>query len=90
MGTRKTQNELFNLVKEDVNHQFKLLDQKIRALIEFATVLKQEKVDLMEKLRVRGENLDTLSKKVASLRAEREKEKHRILALIEKMNRVNL
>jgi flagellar biosynthesis/type III secretory pathway chaperone len=90
MGTRKTQSELFNLVKEDVNHQFKLLDQKIRALIEFATVLKQEKVDLTEKLRVRGENLDTLSKKVASLRAEREKEKHRILALIEKMNRVNL
>lgn len=90
MGTRKTQSELFNLVKEDVNHQFKLLDQKIRALIEFATVLKQEKVDLMEKLRVRGENLDTLSKKVASLRAEREKEKHRILALIEKMDRVNL
>jgi flagellar biosynthesis/type III secretory pathway chaperone len=90
MGTRKTQNELFNLVKEDVNHQFKLLDQKIRALIEFATVLKQEKVDLTEKLRVRGENLDTLSKKVASLRAEREKEKHRILALIEKMDRVNL
>ena len=86
MSIRKTQNELFNLVKEDVNHQFKLLEQKIRSLIELAAALKQEKVDLVEKLRVREENLDTLSKKVASLRAEREKEEHRILALIEKMD----
>ena len=90
MSVRKTQNELFNLVKEDVNHQFKLLDQKIRSLIELAAALKQEKVDLVEKLRVREENLDTLSKKVASLRAEREKEEHRILALIEKMDTIIL
>jgi len=90
MSIRKTQNELFNLVKEDVNHQFKLLEQKIRSLIELAAALKQEKVDLVEKLRVREENLDTLSKKVASLRAEREKEEHRILALIDKMDRAPL
>ncbi len=86
MGIKKTQNELFNLVKEDVNHQFKLLEQKIRSLIELVAALKQEKLDLVEKLRVREENLDTLSKKVESLRAEREKEEHRILALIEKMD----
>ncbi len=90
MSIKKTQNELFNLVKEDVNHQFKLLDQKIRSLIELAAALKQEKVDLMEKLRVREENLDTLSKKVASLRAEREEEEHRILALIEKTDTIVL
>lgn len=86
MSIRKIQNELFNLVKEDVNHQFKLLEQKIRSLIELVAALKQEKLDLVEKLRVREENLDTLSKKVESLRAEKEKEEHRILALIEKMD----
>lgn len=84
MSIKKTQNELFNLVKEDVNHQFNLLEEKIRSLIEFASALKQEKVDLLETLRGREETLDSLSKEVASLRAEREKEEHRILALIEK------
>lgn len=83
---KKTQNELFNLVKEDVNHQFKLLEQKIRSLIELVAALKQEKLDLVEKLRVREENLDTLSKKVEGFRAEKEKEEHRILALIAKMD----
>lgn len=84
MNIRKTQNQLFNLVKEDVNHQFKLLDQKIRSLIELAAALKQEKADLAQKLLVLEQTLDNLSKEVASLRAEREKEEHRILALIEK------
>ena len=90
MTIKKTQNELFNLVKEDVNHQFNLLEQKIRSLIELAAALKQEKVDLLEKLRVRDETLDTLSKEVESLRAEREKEEHRILALIEKTDTIML
>jgi hypothetical protein len=90
MTIKKTQNELFNLVKEDVNHQFNLLEQKIRSLIELAAALKQEKVDFLEKLRVRDETLDTLSKEVESLRAEREKEEHRILALIEKTDTIML
>ncbi len=87
MNIRKKQNQLFNLVKEDVNHQFKLLDQKIRSLIEWAAALKQEKADLAQKLRVLEQTLDNLSKEVASLRAEREKEERRILALIEKTDK---
>jgi hypothetical protein len=84
MSIAKKQNELFNLVKEDVKHQFKLLEQKILFLIELTEALKKEKADLVGKLRVQEETLDTLSKEVASLRAQRQKEKHRLLNLIEK------
>jgi uncharacterized coiled-coil protein SlyX len=88
MSIAKKQNELFNLPKEDVNHQVKFLEQRIRSLIELREALKKEKADLVVKLRMQEETLDTLSKEVASLRAERQKEKHRILALIEKADRM--
>ncbi|UCC95888.1 MAG: hypothetical protein JSW40_03845 [Candidatus Omnitrophota bacterium] len=82
MSIEEKQPKLFKTNKEEVADQFQLVEQKIRSLIELTEALKQEKADLVEKLRVQEEALDTLSKEVVSLRVEREQEKHRILTLL--------
>ncbi|UCC96154.1 MAG: hypothetical protein JSW40_05255, partial [Candidatus Omnitrophota bacterium] len=82
MSIEKEQSKLFKTDEEKVADQFQLVEQKIGSLIELTEVLKQEKADLVEKLRVQEEALDTLSKEVVSLRAKREQENNRILTLI--------
>ena len=84
MSIEEKQTKLFRTDKEQVDDQFQLVEQKIRSLIELTEALKQEKAYLVEKLRVQEEALDTLSKEVISLRAEREQEKHRILTLLKR------
>jgi uncharacterized coiled-coil protein SlyX len=88
MSIEKEQSKLFKTDEEKVADQFQLVEQKIGSLIELTEVLKQEKADLVEKLRVQEEALDTLSKEVVSLRAEREQENNRILTLIERVDRM--
>jgi uncharacterized coiled-coil protein SlyX len=88
MSIEEKQTILLKMNKERVTQQFQLLEQKIGSLIELTEALKQEKADLVKKLRVQEETLDTLSKEVASLRAEKEKEKDRILTLIERADQI--
>lgn len=90
MSIEKEQSKLFKTDEEKVFDQLQLVEQKIRSLFELAEALKQEKADLVQKLRVQEEALDTLSKEVVSLRAEREQENNRILTLIERADRMFL
>lgn len=88
MSIEKEQSKLFKTDEEKVFDQLQLVEQKIRSLFELAEALKQEKADLVQKLRVQEEALDTLSKEVVSLTAEREQENNRILTLIERADRM--
>ena len=81
MKTNERQIRLFESDKEKVIRQFQSLEQKIGSLIELAKSLKQEKADLIEKVRVQEETLNTLSEEATSLKAEIEEEECRILAL---------
>lgn len=88
MSIEKEQSKLFKTDEEKVFDQLQLVEQKIKSLFELAEALKQEKADLVQKLRVQEEALDTLSKEVVSLTAEREQENNRILTLIERADRM--
>jgi chromosome segregation ATPase len=90
MSKEEEQIKLFKTDEEKLANQFQLVEQKIGSLIELAETLKQEKADFTEKLRVQKEALDTLSKEIVSLRAEKQQEKHRILTLIERVDRMFL
>jgi flagellar biosynthesis/type III secretory pathway chaperone len=81
MKVDEKQIRLFETDKEKVIRQFQSLEQKIGSLIELTEALKQEKMNLIERLRVQEENLDTLSEEAASLKAEIEQEESRILTL---------
>jgi len=88
MDIDEKQTELFNMDKEKVTGQFRLLEQKIGSLIELTKALKNENRDLIEKLRVQEETLDTLSKELASLRAKRDKDGHRLVTLLKRVDQV--
>jgi phage I-like protein len=90
MKIDERQSKLFQRDKEKLIRKFQSLEQKVASLIEFTEALNQEKADFIEKLRVQKETPDTISKEVVSLRAEKEKEKHRILTLIERVDRMFL
>lgn len=87
MSTEKKQDEMFNMAKEELTHQFKMLEQKIKSLIELTESLKKVKTDLLEKLQAQEETLDTLAKEIVSLKTESEKDGHRLATLLEKVDR---
>ncbi|MFX0201627.1 MAG: hypothetical protein ACFFCW_36395 [Candidatus Hodarchaeota archaeon] len=88
MDVDEKQIGLFKIDKEKVTDQFRLLEQKIGFLIELTEALKNEKRDLIEKLQVQEETLDTLSKEYASLRAKRDKDGHRLVTLLKRVDQV--
>ena len=65
---------------------FQSLEQKVESLIENVEALKQENEDLAETLQVRKETLDNLSKELASLKAEKERDRQRTGRLMEKLD----
>jgi regulator of replication initiation timing len=81
MKIDERQIRLFESDKEKVIRQFQSLEQKIGSLIKFTEALKQEKADLIKKLRVQEETLNALSEESTSLKAEIKQEDRRILTL---------
>jgi chromosome segregation ATPase len=90
MSKEGEQTKFIETDEEKVANQFQLVEQKIGSLLELTETLKQERADFTEKLRVQKEALDTLSKEIVSLRAEKKQEKRRILTLIERIDRMFL
>jgi len=87
MSLEKKQDEMFNMAKEEVSHQFKILEQKIKSLIDMTEALKKVRAGLVEKLQTQEETLDTLAKEIVSLKKESEKDGHRLATLLEKVDR---
>lgn len=84
----KKQDEMFNMAKEEATHQFKMLEQKIRSLIELTEALKKVKGDLLGRLQAQEDTFDALGRELASLKAEGEKDRHRLATLLEKVDLV--
>jgi uncharacterized coiled-coil protein SlyX len=68
--------------------QLQSLEKKIASLIVLTEALKQERADLLERLQVQAGTFDTLSKEVAGVKAEREKDRRRIETLIKRVGKL--
>ncbi len=73
----------------DELEQFGLLEQKIESLISFANSLKQEKINLEKRVQGQGEKIDSLTKQIEMLKADRDLVRKRIATLLEKIEEFN-
>ena len=70
--------------------QFKILEDKINKLIDYIKSLKREKEALAEKNQAQEERLADLSNQLESSRTATDGVKHRITALLEKMEQIDM
>jgi len=70
--------------------QFQLLEEKIDSLIAFVVSLKNEKESLVEKIRIQEEKIVDLNREMEHLRTARDKAKQRIVALLEKVEQLDI
>jgi FtsZ-binding cell division protein ZapB len=68
--------------------QFGLLEQKIESLISLASSLKKEKINLAGKVQSQEEKLGLLAKEIETLKADRDLVRRRIVALLEKIEKI--
>ena len=73
----------------DELEQFGLLEQKIESLISFTNSLKQEKINLEQRVQGQGEKIDSLAKQIEMLKADRDLVRKRIATLLEKIEEFN-
>ena len=70
--------------------QFKLLEEKIDALIKFISALKKERESLIEKTHIQEEKITDLTGEIEHLKAAKDKAKQRIIFLLEKMDQLDI
>jgi len=70
--------------------QFDVLEQRIDSLIESITSLKKENGVLTEKAQIQEERLSDLDSQVERLKAARDQAKQRIIALLEKLEQIQM
>ena len=70
--------------------QFDVLEQRIDSLIESITSLKKENGVLAEKSQIQEERLSDLSAQVEQLKEAKDKAKQRIIALLEKLEQIQV
>ena len=70
--------------------QFKLLEEKIDALIKFISSLKKERESLIEKTHIQEEKITDLTGEIEHLKAAKDKAKQRIIFLLEKMDQLDI
>jgi hypothetical protein len=72
--------------REEEIDQFKMLEEKIEALILHLTALKKENHSLDEKVRVQEEKISALGKEVEIFKKTRDEARKRVISLLEKLN----
>ena len=75
---------------EEEMDQFQLLEEKIDSLIKFINSIKKEKESLAEKLHIQELKISDLNGELENLRASRDKAKDRIMALLKKMEQLDI
>ena len=76
--------------KEDGIDQFALLEEKIDGLIGYLNSLKKERASLAEKIQVQEEKIAALGREVEQLESSRNAARQRTLALLAKMEDLDL
>ena len=70
--------------------QFQLLEEKIDSLIKFINTIKKEKESLVEKLHIQDRKISDLNGELENLRTSRDKAKQRIVALLKKIEQLDI
>ena len=70
--------------------QFQLLEEKIDSLIKFINTIKKENESLAEKLHSQDRKISDLNGELENLRTSRDKAKQRILALLKKIEQLDI
>jgi len=78
------------MMKTEEMDQFQVLEAKVDSVIKFAQLLKKEKESLLEKLHIQEEKIADLTSELENLRNSRDKAKQRVLALLEKLEQVEI
>jgi len=74
----------------DEKDQFAILESKVDSLVRFADSLKKERVSLLERVQIQDEKIANLNTELESLKAARDKAKHRIVLLLEKLDQIDI
>ena len=70
--------------------QFRLLEEKVDALIQHIRSLRSEKDQLTEKIRNQDTKIETLSGELESLKGARDEAKQRMGSLLEKIDQLEM
>jgi len=74
----------------DELNQFGLLEQKVEFIISLVSSLKEEKVNMEKNLRSQEEKIDSLTREIEVLKADRDLVRKRIATLLERIEEFNL
>lgn len=77
-------------MKTEEMDQFQVLEAKVDSVIKFAQMLKKEKESMLEKLQIQDEKIADLTSELENLRNSRDKAKQRVLALLEKLEQIEI
>jgi len=78
------------MLKTEEMDQFQVLEAKVDSLIKFAHMLKKEKESMLEKLQIQEGKIADLISELENLRSSRDKAKQRVLALLEKLEQIEI
>lgn len=78
------------MLKTEEMDQFQVLEAKVDSVIKFAQMLKKEKESMLEKLHIQDEKIADLTSELENLRNSRDKAKQRVLALLEKLEQIEI
>jgi len=78
------------MLKTEEMDQFQVLEAKVDSLIKFAHMLKKEKESMLEKLQIQEGKIADLTSELENLRSSRDKAKQRVLALLEKLEQIEI
>jgi len=78
------------MLKTEEMDQFQVLEAKVDSVIKFAQQLKKEKESMLEKLHIQEEKIADLTSELENLRNSRDKAKQRVLALLEKLEQIEI
>lgn len=74
----------------DELNQFGLLEQKVEFIISLVNSLKEEKVNIEKNLESQEEKIDSLTREIEVLKADRDLVRKRIATLLERIEEFNL
>ncbi len=74
----------------DELEQFALLEQKVESLVSLMGSLKEEKINLEEKVQVQGEKIESINEEIETLKTDRDLVRERIITLLQKIEEFDL
>ena len=74
----------------DELEQFALLEQKVESLVSLMGSLKEEKINLEEKVQGQWEKIESINEEIETLKTDRDLVRERIITLLQKIEEFDL